>query len=34
MSNTKPSRLTRAKNPMQAFVRNALNEGTRPHASI
>ena len=26
MSNTKPSRLTRAKNPMPAFVRNALNE--------
>ena len=26
MSNTKPSRLTRAKNPMSAFVRNALNE--------
>ena len=26
MSNAKPSRLTRAKNPMSAFVRNALNE--------
>ena len=26
MPNTKPSRLTRQKNPMPAFVRNALNE--------